>query len=144
MAKKLAKNEEKPCSTCVQPITQGVKATSVSKPETRLFNIRSITNRNNLHYFIFDNKIFKLLLLFSAGFQTLAKMYAAEAQMYLANTNEALNLLLEPKKNNFHDMTFTENSDSNNTPNNDLASQSNVAKTIFQVNLAVAFILQVF
>ena len=70
-------------------------------------------------------------------------MYAAEAQMYLANTNEALNLLLEPKKNNFHDMTFTENSDSNNTPNNDLASQSNVAKTIFQVNLAVAFILQV-
>ena len=80
---------------------------------------------------------------FSAGFQTLAKMYAAEAQMYLANTNEALNLLLEPKKNNFHDMTFTENSDSNNTPNNDLASQSNVAKTIFQVNLAVAFILQV-
>lgn len=82
------------------------------------------------------------LMITPAGFQTLAKMYAAEAQMYLANTNEALNLLLEPKKNNFHDMTFTENSDSNNTPNNDLASQSNVAKTIFQVNLAVAFILQ--
>ena len=71
-------------------------------------------------------------------------MYAAEAQMYLGHTNEAMNLLLEPKKNNFHDMTFTENSESNNTPNNDLASQSNVAKTIFQVNLAVAFILQVF
>ena len=73
------------------------------------------------------------------GFKTLATMYAAEAQMHLGNSNEAM-ILLDPKKN-FHDMTFNESSDPS-SPNNDLASQSNVAKTIFQVNLAVAYIIQ--
>ena len=74
------------------------------------------------------------------GYKTLATMYAAEAQIHVGNSNEAM-ILLDPKKN-FHDMTFTNESTESNTPNNDLLNQSNVAKTIFHINLAVALTMQ--
>lgn len=76
------------------------------------------------------------------GYKFLAHLYAAEAHMRLGHSNDAL-VLLDPKKvPSFSDVSFsdlpvvTPNEGDPSSPN----EQQFIAKVMFQINLAVAYI----
>ena len=84
------------------------------------------------------------------GYKFLANLYAAEAHMGLGHCAEAL-ALLDPKKNLVDIAVISFSSDysssaSNNNSNSENSQDANgqqaLARSIFQVSLAVAFILK--
>ena len=94
---------------------------------------------------------------FPPGYKFLCHLYAAEAHMKLGHVNESV-IMLDPKKvHNFQDVSFSEttttSSNSGNNGNNGNGGgngsenqgdslQLNIAKVMFQVNLAIAFIMR--
>jgi len=101
---------------------------------------------------------------FPPGYKFLCHLYAAEAHMKLGHVNESV-LMLDPKKvHNFQDVSFSDTvttnngngnnggnngGNGNNSGNNQTGSNENqeavqqaIAKVMFQVNLAIAFIMR--
>jgi len=95
---------------------------------------------------------------FPPGYKFLCHLYAAEAHMKLGHVNESV-IMLDPKKvHNFQDVSFSDlttnngnngnnggggNGNSGNNENQEGPSvQQAIAKVMFQVNLAIAFIMR--
>ena len=106
----------------------------------------------------YAEKVLQFNTNFPPGYKFLCHLYAAEAHMKLGHINESV-IMLDPKKvHHFQDVSFSDtvaNNGNNNGNNNGGGNGSNqenqeggpsgqqaIAKVMFQVNLAIAFIMR--
>ena len=105
----------------------------------------------------YADKVLQFNSNFPPGYKFLCQLYAAEAHMKLGHINESV-IMLDPKKvHHFQDVSFSDTvaNNGNNNGNNGGGNGSNqenqegtgsgqqaIAKVMFQVNLAIAFIMR--
>jgi len=105
----------------------------------------------------YAEKVLQFNTNFPPGYKFLCHLYAAEAHMKLGHINESV-IMLDPKKvHHFQDVSFSDTvaNNGNNNGNNGGGNGSNqenqeggpsgqqaIAKVMFQVNLAIAFIMR--